>query len=119
MPSELGSFYLHASQSLATGWKQNDVLLDALDELGLSPDDVPDLPRSAIIGEVTVDKVILPDQDSAHDRLSKRHRGLCGGGLTNGLYLWHIVDQVPIKKPITCGGKLFLWPVPKRLLSKL
>jgi len=121
MPSDFGTVLIHASLSLATGWRNDPVILAALAGLGLSADDVATmLPRGAIIGKAEVVEVIDPEDSKAHDGLSLVDRHLCSSdGYTNGLCLWKLSKPKQFSTPVPCKGSLNIWTVPDDVIRKL
>jgi hypothetical protein len=119
-PAVLGEVLIHASQSFATGWKDDPGVQQALAKLGMRSSDVLNLPRGAVIGMVEITSVIECDDYKRHDKVSELDRLLCADdGDTDGLFLWRLSNPTVYEKHAACKGQLFLWPVPQQVLKKL
>jgi hypothetical protein len=73
---------------------------------GHSPWALQPLPRGAVIGEVTVVRIITTESGGAR-ALSALERQL--GDYTPGRYAWELVDPVVYDEPIPARGMLGLW----------
>ena len=119
-PSSLGTVLIHASSSLATGWRNDPVLLAALAGLGMTEDDAAALDRGAIIGKVDVVDIYYHAERRLHDTLSPLDRFLCtSDGYTNGFCLWKLENPVLFRTPVVCKGALHLWKVPETTIRKV
>ena len=110
-----GAILIHASQSLAAGWRGNKWILAGLKRAGILPEDVPTLSRSALIGAVDV-VGFLNATRYARKVVPVFQRRLCYTSDPDGDFLlWKLRNAVAFERPIRSDGKLGLWSVSQRV----
>lgn len=112
-----GRLVIHASsakpaRATLDEFRTRRALFNCARELGWCTEDaVQSLPRSAIIGAVTLVAVHSPLEVRGL-QVSDLDEDACGG--VDGVHLWEMVDPITIA-PVPCDGKLNVWNLPAEL----
>lgn len=116
LPESLGAVLIHASSSMACGWKDDPYIRRALARADV--DDVATLPRGGIIGVVDICRTF--DEEQAQKvRMPKSQRHLCAeNGDLRGLALIQFAHPA-FTRFVKCHGALHLWRVPAPVVKQL